>query len=286
MPSRKDQQQPLSVLPGFESTVVSARPGEHDLSDGKRYTGEVLFRDHPDVFKAVAAAFFLDGLSVRATAARYRVSVNTVRAIRDMALEGATSDAGRAAFFILNKAERLQGIVRTRALEAIYDRLANPAEAAKLTVDTLLQLAHLGTESKKESTVPASAEVIDVDEFDDMLNGLDAQKKSVASQGATEDGIAPDSPSESSDSADDSTAAPAKKCSTTNHSGGIDSFALSDNTQCLKGFNDPLSNYLGNQGEKLSSRSAADVVGAAEEGAPVRMGGGGYPGVRAGGGVN
>lgn len=208
----------LTALPGFEDTITPCRPGEADLSDEKRYTGEVLYREHPDVFKAVAAAFFMDGLSIRAVAARYRVSVNTVRAIRDMAIESARTDAERAALFIKSKADRLRGIVRNRALEVLYDRLADPKTAADVSVDTLLRIAEIECTAKEGSktTIPASAEIIDIDEFDDVVNGLDAGKKSAPTDGAS-----------------DGAEMPGKEgvdCSTGNSPNGINSFELSGAT--------------------------------------------------------
>ena len=217
MSKRKDES--LTALPGFEDTITPRRPGEADLSDEKRYTGEVLYREHPGVFKAVAAAFFIDGLSIRATAARYRVSVNTVRAIRDMALESASTDAGRAVLFIKAKADRLKGIVRTRALEVIYDRLTDPEKAAEVSVDTLMKIAEIGqnNEDGKKTTVPASAEVIDVDEFDDVMNGLEREKISARTDGE-----------ESAGGNGESAGKDGAECSTDNTSDGPSSFELSD----------------------------------------------------------
>ena len=214
MSKRKDES--LTALPGFEDTITPCRPGEADLSDEKRYTGEVLYREHPGVFKAVAAAFFIDGLSIRATAARYRVSVNTVRAIRDMALASASTDAGRAVLFIKAKADRLKGIVRTRALEVIYDRLSDPKTAAEVSVDTLMKIAEIGqnNEDGKKTTVPASAEVIDVDEFDDVMNGLEREKFSARTDGE--------------ESAGGNGENEGAECSTGNTSNGPCSFGLSD----------------------------------------------------------
>lgn len=211
----KSKDMSLTALPGFEDTITPRRPGDVDLSDEKRYTGEVLYREHPGVFKAVAAAFFIDGLSIRATAARFRVSVNTVRAIRDMALESASTDARRAVLFIKAKADRLKGIVRTRALEVIYDRLSNPEAAADIPVDTLMRIAELnqGADDGKKSTVSAASEVIDVDEFDDVLNGLEREKNSARTDG---EGLASEG------------AGNARECSTGNSSDEMRSFALSN----------------------------------------------------------
>lgn len=172
-----------STLPGFDFVETPARPGEGDFSDDAKYTGEVLFVRHPDVFKAVAAAFFIDGLSIRAVAARYKVSVNTVRAIRDMAIDSATTNAGRVAFFIKSKADQLQRTIRTRSLEVIYDRLVDPKKSQEIPIDTLMQLAKLNDESKS-TTSPTPGEIIDVDSFDEVINGLNAEKISAQGDGA------------------------------------------------------------------------------------------------------
>lgn len=265
----------LDALPGFEDTITPCRPGDADLSDEKRYTGEVLFRDHPNVFKAVAASFFIDGLSVRATAARYRVSVNTVRAIRDMALESASTEAGRAALFIKSKADRLRGIVHTRALEVIYDRLSDPKTAAEIPVDTLMSIAKMSVEDdngKKTSIVPASAEVIDIDEFDDVMNGLDREKKSARTDGeelAGNDGVNTGS-----------------ECSTGNSSDAVCSLALSNATLKNGIENDSLCNSLSNGAENVSPVSPASTDSPADVLKDPCHGGGGDPGVGRAGGVN
>lgn len=254
----------LSALPGFEDTITPCRPGEADLSDEKRYTGEVLFREHPDVFKAVAAAFFIDGLSIRATAARYRVSVNSVRAIRDMALESWPTDAGRAALFIKSKADRLRGIVRTRALEVLYDRLADPKTAKNISVDALLRIvetdSHAGEESK--NTIPASAEIINIDEFDDVVNGLEREKNSAP----------PDGPEVTGENVE--------KCSTSNTQNDVSSFELSNADAENKGVSKSVCNSLCNSHESGSNESRLDD---ADLTPPSSTGGGGDPrGQRAG----
>lgn len=175
----QDEKTEALALPGMEELVrkLDLRPGEEDMTDEKKFTGEVLFRDHPDVFKAVAAAFFIDRLSCRSIAARFRVSVNTVRTIRDMALSSSDSIAGRAAFFIKSKADTLHGIILNRSLEELYDRLSDPEKAKKIPVDTLLQIANQTAQTNK-SSIPAASQNIDADEFDNIINGLERKKKS------------------------------------------------------------------------------------------------------------
>lgn len=283
MSKRRDND--TGVLPGLENMVPQqGRPGELDLSDARRYTGEVLYRDHPDVFKAVAAALFIDGLSQRMVAARYRVSVNTVRAIRDMALDCAATDAGRAAFFIKQKADQLRGIVRTRALEVILDRLSNPQEVEKIDVDTLLKLANLEQEhpEKTDNQKSALGDVIDVDEFDSVLNGLDAGKKS-----APEDVPGLGAADGESDDVEEGVADVEKGCST-----GNNSVQQSNENQYLQGENTTLCNSscktdslpAANDGSGSDGSRADTPAATALEGPP--MWAGGRPGACAPGGVN
>lgn len=257
MPKSKRDMSP-TALPGFEDTIVPARPGEQDMTDEKAYTGEVLFKRHPDVFRAVAAAFFIDGLSIRAVAARFRVSVNTVRTIRDMALESRhNTDAERAALFIKSKADKLHGIIQLRSLEAIYDRLSDPKKAAEVPIDTLVKLASITPDDKRKD-IPASGEVIDIDEFDDVINGLDREKKSAR-------GEADEMP---------------ENCSTANENILSRSVELNNVPQENKGNNETLCNSLCNGAE----------IGAPEADmppkTPVPRGGGGTPGAARDGGLN
>lgn len=269
---RKDGQAP--ALPGMEEIVapIGVRPGEMDLSDAKRYTGEVLFRDHPDVFKAVASAFFLDGLSQRACAARFRVSVNTVRAIRDMALEAAPTEAGRAALFIKSRADKLQGIIRSRALDVLLDRLTDEDEAKKISVDTLVQLSKLGQdEPAKQSAKSGESEpeVIDVDEFDAMLDGLDAEKKS-AGESVPGDGR----------SAADPSAETGAECSTPNDPEGVGSFELSEGMHENIGSTQTLCNSLCKSGDSAETSPGPGVTSgeSASSPAPLAADGKGPPG--------
>ena len=290
MSRRKDNS--LDVLPGFEGTVIPCRPGEQDFSDEQRFTGEVLFRDHPGVFRAVAAAFFMDGLSIRACAARHRVSVNTVRAIRDMALESATTEAGRAAFFIKSKADRLKGLIHTRALEAIYDRLTNHATVSAIPVDTLIRIVEMhgsDTQTTSKQGSAGSGEVIDVEEFDDVLNGLDGEKNSAQVQ-----------PNETpAENPGENTENPAAEsgCESSTENDLVPNHSLeeSNNTQCLRASNKTLCNTLckGGENDVQPEQSSAQPEGSCascrEPPAPkdpLPIGAGGTPGASAAGGVN
>lgn len=293
MSRRKDNS--LDVLPGFEGTVVSCRPGEQDLSDEQRFTGEVLFRDHPNVFKAVAAAFFMDGLSIRACAARFRVSVNTVRAIRDMALESTSSEAGRAAFFIKSKAERLKGLIHTRALEAIYDRLTSHASVSAIPIDTLIQIAEKYASERPETNKPSandSGEVINIDEFEDVLNGLDGEKNSAQAEPDEKPGERAEDLGESAENLGSGNGC---ESSTENDSEVICSFQQSDNNQHMQALNETLCNSLSNEceNEVRAAQSSAPSDGSSAScreptalKGPLPTGAGGTPGACAAGGVN
>ena len=102
MAKRKSQSADVA-LPGLESVVMplDVRPASKDMSDAKTFTAAVLFRDHPRVFRSACELLFRNGLSARSVAAALYLSVNTVRAIRDMVLasDGRTVDAAAAAFF-------------------------------------------------------------------------------------------------------------------------------------------------------------------------------------------
>ena len=287
MPKRVDNT--ANVLPGFEGLVPQkGRAGELDLSDESRYTGEVLYRDHPDVFKAVAAAIFIDGLSQRMAAARFRVSVNTVRAIRDMALTCAASDAGRAALFIKQKADRLRGIVRNRALEVILDRLSDPKEAKEISVDTLLRLVDVEQEHSEKSNNPSnnpkgdSGEIIDIDEFDSVLYGLDEEKKNAREDGPgrQEDGGDKDGAEVEKNGADGGNDTSANDCST-----GNNSFQQSNGNQYLQGENQTLCNSLCKTDPNPAPQDVLDESpgDGSNSNAPR---GGGVPGAGAHGGVN
>lgn len=269
---RKDGQTP--ALPGMEEIVspIGVRPGEMDLSDARRYTGEVLYRDHPDVFRAVAAALFLDGLSQRACAARYRVSVNTVRAIRDMALEAAPTEAGRAALFIKSRADKMRGIIRARALDVLLDRLTDEDEARKISVDTLVQLSKLGQDEPAKQPAKSGGsepEVIDVDEFDAMLDGLDSGKKS-AGESVPGDGR----------SAADPCAETGAECSTGNGPEGVSSFELSEGMPQNKASTQTLCNSSCKSGDSAATSSGLGVTSdeSASSPAPLAADGKGPPG--------
>ena len=237
----------------------------------------------------------MDGLSIRACAARHRVSVNTVRAIRDMALESATTEAGRAAFFIKSKADRLKGLIHTRALEAIYDRLTNHATVSAIPVDTLIRIVEMhgsDTQTTSKQGSAGSGEVIDVEEFDDVLNGLDGEINSAQVEPNETPGEMTEDPGES---AENHGAESGYESSTENDLAPNHSLEESNNTQCLRDSNETLCNTLCKGGEndvqpeQSSAQPEGSCASCCEPTAPkdpLPIGAGGTPGASAAGGVN
>lgn len=169
------------MLPGMEelATGVDVRPGDCDMTDEKIYTAERLFKQHQRVFQSAARLLFNNGLSERSVAAALYLSVNTVRAIRDMVLKSQSgeSQAAAAALFLKNKASRSRKVLQLRALEVIQDRLEDEKKCKEIGVEALLSVIKTvdtlegPTETKKNSV--DEGEIIDVvDVFDEALNGL------------------------------------------------------------------------------------------------------------------
>lgn len=166
-----------NALPGLEALLEpqNARPGDVDMSDGKVYTAEKLFKQHPLVFKSAARLLFREMLSERSVAAALMLSVNTVRAIRDMVVAGqGPSDAAAAAFFIKSKASSSRKLLQLRALEAIHDRIEND-ELSQISIESLLNVVKAvdTLEAPAVSTEKKTGDdIIDVEAFDEVLNGL------------------------------------------------------------------------------------------------------------------
>lgn len=270
------------MLPGFESVAYprDVRPGSVDMTDGATFTAGALFRDYPEVFKSVATMLFKYGDSERKIAEVLRVSCNTVRAIRDMVAAGASADpstAAAAAFFIKSRAANAKRTIALRALETIGDRLDDEDERKKIGIDTLLTIVKVASDepgengAAKSGTNGTPGEIIDVDEFDDILNGLDAAEKKPADlDGETGRETAPDTPA---------------KADEEHGQDGARSFALRDNAQCLRGSNANLCNSLCNPdgGAKVSGDSPPCDAPAPPDGFRPTGGGGGGPRAARGG---
>jgi hypothetical protein len=194
---------------------LDVRPASEDMSDAKTFTAAVLFRDHPRVFRSACELLFRNGLSARSVAAALYLSVNTVRAIRDMVLasDGRTVDAAAAAFFVKSRVSQARRIVQLRALEAVEDKLNDAAELKAISVDTLISAVKSIDEIERQDSGgkpdTRKDEIIDldVDAFDAALDGLNGEKKC-----AREDGR--DSAADRADCEDDEGFGQGCECST------------------------------------------------------------------------
>ena len=192
MAKRKSQSADVA-LPGLESVVMplDVRPASEDMSDAKTFTAAVLFRDHPRVFRSACELLFRNGLSARSVAAALYLSVNTVRAIRDMVLasDGPTVDAAAAAFFVKSRVSQARRIIQLRALEAVEDKLNDIEELKKTSIDTLVSAVKSIEELERQDSAgkpdARKDEIIDldVDAFDAALDGLNGEKKSAREDG-------------------------------------------------------------------------------------------------------
>jgi hypothetical protein len=175
------------ALPGLEDVLVplNSRPGDRDMTDEKIFTAAVLFRDHPNVFRSACQLLFKYGLSERAVASALMLSHNTVRAIRDMVVQsqGVTTDAAAAAFFIKSRAANSRRIIQLRALEALADRLSDEKSIEDISIGQLLGIVDAvdkidGKTEPQNKNLKVSDDIIDVDVFDAVLDGLNEEKKS------------------------------------------------------------------------------------------------------------
>ena len=174
------------ALPGMESIVPVS--DDVDMSDAKRFTAEVLLRDHPEKFRRICIDLFQAGESDAMVSMKERVSRNTIKAIRDSVLMGGNDKTkiAAAAFFIKTRASNSRRLLQFRAIEALRERLENKGTLDDLTVEQLMRIADFcdekeqGNDGSKTSSKSTSADVIDVenvDTFDAVINGLDGEKK-------------------------------------------------------------------------------------------------------------
>ncbi len=181
------------ALPGLETAIepLAARPGDIDMTDASRYTATVLFNKHRRVFDAVCKALFNGGLSDRMTASILSVSVNTVRAIRDMVLasikETNASPAAARAFFYKTKSRHAKRVIQLKALEEVSDRMENPDYLKSLSISELLSISDrvdtLNEDSSEAKESKSSKDiVVEITEFEDVVNGLTSEKKSAGEE--------------------------------------------------------------------------------------------------------
>jgi hypothetical protein len=171
-------------LPGFAEfvgKVVDDRGGAVDLTDEKKYTAEVVLRDYPGTYKSVVRALFYYRLPTRTVRDLFRMSGATVAAIRNQVL-AAGSNGGAASFFTKARAQSQRDIVLCQLLDVIEERLHDPAKLASLSITELAELlsrlerakpASNGTENKNEKDIT----IVEADQFDAVLDGLEDEKK-------------------------------------------------------------------------------------------------------------
>ena len=190
LPSVAEEQ----ALPGFSEfigRVVTDRAGAVDMTDEKRYTAEVVLRDYPGVYDSVVRALFYYRLPNRTVRDLFRMSGATVAAIRNHVL-AAGANGGAAVFYINSRRQSQRDIVLCQLLDLLEERLADKFKTDALSITDLTDLiarletakpASNGTERDRQTPETPSKRditVVDADQFDEVLNGLVAQKKSAA----------------------------------------------------------------------------------------------------------
>ena len=172
------------MLPGFAEfvgKVVTDRAGAVDLTNEKKYTAEVVMRDYPGTYKSVVRALFYYRLPTRTVRDLFRMSGATVAAIRNQVL-AASANGGAASFFTKARSQSQRDIVLCQLLDAIEERLHDPKKLEKLSITELtgllLRLEHAkpasnGTEPKDEKDIT----IVEPDQFDAVLDGLEDEKK-------------------------------------------------------------------------------------------------------------
>lgn len=285
------------ALPGLEAALLpmDARPADGDMSDEKVYTAGVLFRDHPRVFKSAVNLLFRNGLSERSVAAALYLSTNTVRAIRDMVtgMHGRTSDPAAAAFFIKSRVSNSRKTLQLRVLEVLADRLDDPDERKKITVESLLEVVktveELERPSQAEKNPAKEHEVydLDADAFDEVMDGLNPEKKSAHEECPA---AGPDAVDPALDPVDET----GPECSTGDTDHGVRSSSLSASPLINKGETQTLCNSLCNSVESTPQASvdrpiSVGTVSEPPSGRTISTpspGAGGGPGAARAGGVD
>jgi len=186
MSSSGKEEDNTEALPGFEAFVpqiVADRAGAVDMTDEKKYTAEVVMRDYPETYRSVVRALFFYRLPNRAIRDLFRMSGSTVAAIRDHVIAQSDKDP-RAALLLEKRKSSQRDIVICRLIDALEDKLeSGRADTMGITeiLDAIQKLERAKPATNGVDTVqPKSGEVIDVDEYDLIMNGLMSGKKSAA----------------------------------------------------------------------------------------------------------
>ena len=185
-------------LPGFSEFIakaVSDRAGATDLR-GAEYTAEVVLRDYPGTYDSAVRALFYYRLPIRVVSDLFHLSRSTTTAIRNHIL-AASANGGAASFFTDARRKSQRDIVVCQLLDVLEERLSDPTETKKLLLTDLVSLykeldairpAANGVDDDKGKNIT----IVEGDQFDEVLNGLKREKKSVARIGLSEQETATD----------------------------------------------------------------------------------------------
>lgn len=183
----------MPALPGFDDFLRRDidRAGAMDMT-GQQYTAVRIRRDYPGTYESVARALFFYKLPVNTCADLFHMNTQCVSAIRDQVIAASAADP-RAAFLVQSRRHSQRDIVLSRLTEAIAVKLSDEDVVDKMSVGELTAIleklekappARNGTDRPAASVQASDDQVIDVSQFDDVLNGLDADKKSAAIEGS------------------------------------------------------------------------------------------------------
>lgn len=190
----------IVALPGFSEFLERDvdRAGAKDLS-GKEYNAVRIRKDYPGTYNSVARALFFYKLPVKTCADLFHMNSQCVAAIRDQVIAASSTD-GAAAFLVNSRRQSQRDIVLARLTEAISEKLSDEDEVADMSVADLTSLlerlekapaARNGTDARKDEASRTDVTILDASAFDDVLNGLDGEKKSSAMVQASESVKAP-----------------------------------------------------------------------------------------------
>lgn len=177
----KGEQTELPGFAEFVGKVVTDRAGAEDLGDESKYTAEVVMRDYPGTYASAVRALFYYRLPVRTVSDLFRMSRATVAAIRNHVL-AASANGGAASFFVEARMRSQRDIVACQLMDLLEDRLSNHDQTKKLTMGDIvgmlkqvdsIQPPSNGTKNDKPPIIP----VVEPDQFDAVLDGLEDEKK-------------------------------------------------------------------------------------------------------------
>lgn len=175
------------ALPGFAEFLhtVADRAGADDLTDGTKYTAEFVIAQYPGTYKSAVRALFFYKLPVRTVADLFRMSKQTVAAIRNQVLAHGSTN-GAAAFFTKTRVCSQREIILSQLVDTIEERLSDPEQLKDMSTSFLVDLVERLTNvppasNKTDDDVSAhqnqgDINIIEADQFDEILNGLSVEK--------------------------------------------------------------------------------------------------------------